>query len=166
MLHIQSSRKLHWVGRYTPCDMIRMDFRDRIRQVLEERGVSARDISLQAGSDSMLNKLLNPEKRGGIKFPTIARIEAVAHALEVSPAWLAFGEGRRLTESELREMVQIAVEDIQIGMSIEEIREVVASTLHEQLETALAELPEQDSSDAGSARGRDAGSSSATSGDA
>jgi len=93
-----------------------------------------RSVSLAAGSDSLIYKVLNPEKRGGIKSVTIDKAMAIANALGVSPAWLAFGDdGVDLSEDVLREMVETAVSEIQPGMKIGQIRSAVASSLHAQL---------------------------------
>lgn len=115
-----------------------MDFRDRIRSVIAEKHLSVREVSLRAGSDSMLSKVLNPEKRGGIKSPTIDKLEDIARALGVAPGWLAYGDVSKLSEPALQEMVETAVEEIQAGMRIEEIRRTVASALRDQLALHLA----------------------------
>lgn len=99
----------------------------------------------------MLSKLLNPDKRGGIKSPTIDKLELIAHALGVSPGWLAFGDVGKISGQDLREMAETAVEEIQAGMRIEEIRNTVASALRDQLALHLAVGAGSDISDEASA---------------
>jgi len=137
MLHTTSSSILHWVNGYTPCEIDGVDFRDRINLVLKQNSWSKREVSMRAGSDSMLHKVLNPEKKGGIKYPTIEKIEAIAEALRVSPAWLAFGDGPEISEETLKEMADYAASEIQPGLSIAQIRSSVASALREQLALRL-----------------------------
>lgn len=133
-----------------------MDFRDRIRSVIAEKKLSVRQVSMKAGSDSMLSKLLNPEKSGGIKSPTIDKLEVIAAALGVSPGWLAYGDVSQISEPDLREMVENAVEEIQAGMRIEEIRNTVASALRDQLALHLAVGAGSDTSGEENAPGKSA----------
>lgn len=165
MLHTQSSSILHWVKSYTACEFVLMDFRDRIRSVLSEKSLSVREVSLRAGSDSMLSKVLNPDKRGGIKSPTIDKLEEIARALGVNPGWLAFGDVSKISGQDLREMVENAVEEIQAGMRIEEIRNTVASALRDQLALHLAVGADPDSQAEASAPDKSAQPLAPTNGD-
>lgn len=149
--------------RYLACEIAAMDFRDRIKKVLADKDLSVREVSVRAGSDSMLHKILNPEKRGGIRYPSIDKIEAVADALEVSPGWLAFGEGDTLTDELLQAMADEAVSEVRPGMTIGQIRRVVASALHEQLKLHLVVEGVQRTSDGATAPGKGALSPDATS---
>jgi transcriptional regulator with XRE-family HTH domain len=66
-----------------------MDVRDRIRKILEERGLTARGVSLEAGlSDSMLHKFLTGQTRS----ITVDNLEKLANALGVSLRYLMFGD--------------------------------------------------------------------------
>ena len=58
-----------------------MDFRDRIKAVINERPeLTVRKVSLEAGlSDSALHKLLT----GSTKSPTLETLEKLAYALDV-----------------------------------------------------------------------------------
>lgn len=70
-------------------DNQRMDVRDRINSILEEKGLSSREVSLKAGlSDSMLNKFLTHQT----KSITVDNLEKIAKALEVSFRHLMFGD--------------------------------------------------------------------------
>lgn len=67
-----------------------MDMRERIKAVLEEKGLSVRRASMAAGmSDSMLHKFLN----GGTDSMTVKNAEGLAAALDVDSAWLMTGRG-------------------------------------------------------------------------
>jgi transcriptional regulator with XRE-family HTH domain len=67
-----------------------VDIRDRIRAVLDEKGLSARKVSLDAGlSDSALHKFLT----GSTDSLTLKTVDKIADALGVDPRWLAYGEG-------------------------------------------------------------------------
>lgn len=66
-----------------------MDVRARIRQILDEKSLSVRKVSLDAGmSDSMLHKYLTGQTRS----ITVDNLEGVARALGVSMRFLWFGE--------------------------------------------------------------------------
>jgi transcriptional regulator with XRE-family HTH domain len=66
-----------------------MDLRDRIREKIEESGLTERSASLAAGlSDSMLNKFLS----GQTKSITIDNLEKIAAALETTVRYLLYGE--------------------------------------------------------------------------
>ena len=71
--------------------------RDRLAQILQERGLSARKVSLEAGlSDSLLQKFLT----GQIKSLRTNTVEAIAGALDVSPQQLMFGNFELVQENE------------------------------------------------------------------
>jgi transcriptional regulator with XRE-family HTH domain len=65
-------------------------FRDRLVHAREARGFSTRHLGnlsgLSAGSVSALEVKTDPD-------PRLSTVVALAAALEVRPAWLAFGEG-------------------------------------------------------------------------
>jgi transcriptional regulator with XRE-family HTH domain len=67
----------------------RMDVRSRIQAILDERGLSARSVSLEAGlSDSMLHKFLTSKTQS----ITVETLEKIAKALGVSLRHLMFGD--------------------------------------------------------------------------
>lgn len=67
-----------------------MDIRERIRAVIDRKGLSVRKVSLAAGlSDSALHKFLS----GSTNSPTLETVDKLADALGVDPRWLAYGEG-------------------------------------------------------------------------
>ncbi|MFT4056730.1 MAG: hypothetical protein QM681_19655 [Novosphingobium sp.] len=113
----------------------------------------------------MLSKVLNPDKRGGIKSPTIDKLEDIARALGVAPGWLAYGDVSKLSEPALQEMVETAVEEIQAGMRIEEIRRTVASALRDQLALHLAVGANPGTSDEASAHDKSVPPHAPTNGD-
>lgn len=165
-LHNGSSSNLHWALTLALCENQDVDFRDRIRLALGNSKESMRQASLRAGSDSLIHKVLNPDKRGGIKWPTIDKMEGIARALKVSPGWLAYGEKTEISAEVLSEAVDTAAEEIQAGMNIAQIRQAVASALREQLELHLAVGAGQGTSDGASAPDKLAQSRAPTSEDA
>lgn len=70
-----------------------MSLTDRLQQALDRSGRSARDVSLRAGLGStFISELFrNPDRS-----PTIAKMEAIARALGVDPAWLISGASDRV----------------------------------------------------------------------
>jgi len=65
-----------------------MDVRDRIREIIERKGLTLRGVSLAAGlSDSMLHKFLS----GRTKSITVDNLEYIAQALDVSLHYLLLG---------------------------------------------------------------------------
>lgn len=59
--------------------------------------------------------------------------------LKTTAEWLIFGAGSAtISEDALREMVDTALSEMQPGMTIAEIRPLVASNLHGQLERVLS----------------------------
>lgn len=62
----------------------------RLRQLRQELGLSLREVGRRAGSSAAAVRSLE----AGV-VPTVATLEAVAEALCVSPAWLAFGLGSK-----------------------------------------------------------------------
>lgn len=66
-----------------------MDARARIQAILDEKGLSARKVSLDAGlSDSMLHKFLTFQTQS----ITVDNLEKIAKALGVSLRHLMFGD--------------------------------------------------------------------------
>ncbi len=59
----------------------------RLRTVRQERGLTMRALARLAG----LTDTAVRSTESGTSVPTVATVEAFAHALAVSPAWLAFG---------------------------------------------------------------------------
>jgi transcriptional regulator with XRE-family HTH domain len=113
-----------------------VNIRARIQKVIDEHeGWTLRAVSLRAGSDSLVHKILNPEKRGGIKSPTLEKVEALAKALEVDPAWLAFGREPAPipSEDELSRMIARAMAELPVGVTYEDYPTAVSSNLREQL---------------------------------
>lgn len=67
-----------------------MDVRTRLKAAIEEKGTSARAVSLKAGlSDSMVHKFLT----GATNSLTLDTVNKIARALEVDEVWLTYGEG-------------------------------------------------------------------------
>lgn len=61
----------------------------RLREVRKARGLSMRELARQAAASVVLVR----STECGASLPNLARLEALAKALGVSPAWLAYGEG-------------------------------------------------------------------------
>ncbi len=82
-----------------------MDFRDRIRQRLEELDKKVTPTSLEAGlSATYLRKLLKNTDQS----PSIEALEAIAKALETTTEWLLYGrEGDKDMDSDLKKVVSI-----------------------------------------------------------
>jgi hypothetical protein len=112
--------------------------RQRIRERIAEEGhLTMRNVSLAAfGSDSALHKFLT----GANKSIKLDNLASVADALDTPLATILFGkqESRAISEGELRSLVDDALSEIQLGMSLAEIRPAVAASLHEQLERVLS----------------------------
>lgn len=70
---------------------------------------------------------------GTNKSLTLETVNKLADPLKTTEQWLLFGDDEPVSEDALREMAETAVEEIQVGMRIEEIRNAVASALHAQL---------------------------------
>ena len=62
----------------------------RVAAARRGRGLSRRGLSLGAGLSQAITGQI---ERGDIVSPGTATIEALAHALDVDPAWLAWGTG-------------------------------------------------------------------------
>ena len=137
-LHTTSSSILRWVNSYTVCEIALVDFRDRIREALAANPkATMRSVSLAAGSDSMLSKIMNPEKKGGIRHPSIEKMEAIARALGVSPSWLVYGEGPAdpiPDADELARMIERAMAELPVGVTYADYPDAVAASLRAQLE--------------------------------
>jgi transcriptional regulator with XRE-family HTH domain len=68
---------------------MRNDLINRIKQKLQEKGMSARHVSLAAGlSETALRDLLDNSNQS----PKVETLKKYAEVLDVSPGWLAFGE--------------------------------------------------------------------------
>lgn len=65
----------------------------RVQHRLNDLHRSARAVSLAAGMSPDAIRDLGRPKRGKLTSPTIETIEKLAHALDVTPEWLAFGAG-------------------------------------------------------------------------
>ena len=63
----------------------------RLRAAREAAGVTRAELGRAAATSGTV--VLNVEEGRSRKSPSIATIEALADALSLSPAWLAFGEG-------------------------------------------------------------------------
>lgn len=64
------------------------DWRDRLRQAMEEAGFSMKRLSLKAGrGESFVRDLVNRDRT-----PSIENLKAIADALGVSPNWLLSGD--------------------------------------------------------------------------
>lgn len=85
-------------------------FSERLEQALERKGVRASDVSQSAGvSETMLSHWRNG-RRGRDVSCRCDSLFAVAKALEVSPAWLAYGESpaQPLTEVDQADLDTLA----------------------------------------------------------
>jgi transcriptional regulator with XRE-family HTH domain len=79
-----------------------MDVRERIRATIAERKTTPRAVSLKAGlSDSMVHKFLT----GATTSLTLDTVDKIAAALQVDPAWLAYGEGTPDLATDIAEIV-------------------------------------------------------------
>lgn len=74
---------------------VSMDLAERVKFARERRGLSQRGLAARAGLSCGYLSIL--ENRGHIKRPRACTVELLAIALEVPPAWLAFGVGRMPT---------------------------------------------------------------------
>jgi transcriptional regulator with XRE-family HTH domain len=63
----------------------------RLRTAREAAGVTRAELGRAAGTSGTV--VLNVEDGRSRKSPSVATVEALADALALSPAWLAFGEG-------------------------------------------------------------------------
>ncbi len=76
----------------------------RLEQLREHRGLSKLALGERAG---IAGSALFPIEIGRVS-PSVATIEAVAKALDVSPCWLAFGEGASPLEDAERATAEAA----------------------------------------------------------
>ena len=91
----------------------------------------------------------------------------LAGVLGTTEEWILFGSpADRLSEDDVLEMVGVAFEELQPGMTLGEIRPAVASALHGQIKLRLAGGEVRSIEDARSARATGAQSPAATSQDA
>jgi len=130
--------------------------RDRIKQQIEARAdLTVRNVSLAIGSDSALHKFLTGAN-ASIKLETVSNI---ADAIGVSLPWLLFGaevESNEATVSEgqIAAIASRALDEIQAGMPLAEIRPAVEATLRAQLGLVLSgQLARPTRQDASSAPG-------------
>lgn len=101
MLRITSSSILHYPQAEWLAHNGGMDVRTRLKAALEEKGVSARKVSLDAGlSDSMVHKFIT----GATASLTLDTLNKIAKALGVDPIWLAYGEGDPEAASEIADI--------------------------------------------------------------
>lgn len=109
--------------------------RQRIKSVIDaDDELSLRSVSLASGSDSWLHKFMTSD--ASMK---LTQAEKLADALGVSADWLLFGEREAsLSADAVQQMIDTALEEIQPGMSLAEIRRAAASALHAQLERHLS----------------------------
>ena len=77
-------------GECAPVEMLRAEgVGDRLRAVRQSRNLSMRALA----RDGALTETTVRATESGKTIPTIATVEALAKALTVSPAWLAYGAG-------------------------------------------------------------------------
>lgn len=70
---------------------------------------------------------------------TLDTVQKLEEPLGVSAEWILFGgAGVGLSAERIQQMVSEALDELQPGMSIAEIRQNVSSVLHDQLSLALA----------------------------
>lgn len=116
------------------------EIRSRISSTIEARDdLTVRGVSLAIGSDSLLHKFLSGANKS-IKLETIA---AIADAMDVTLSWLLFGAELGPSETvlsgrQLDAIADRALDEIQPGMSLAEIRPAVAAALRAQLELVLS----------------------------
>lgn len=113
--------------------------RSRLRARLKDMGLSLTGVWLKKhgiGQTTLRNFL-----DGMTQSLTVDTVAKLAEPLETSELWILFGDSEdapAVSEDALREMAETAVEEIQLGMGIGEIRSAVASALHEQLALHLS----------------------------
>ena len=74
-----------------------MEISDRIRQLIENKGVTSYKISVDTGiSQAMLSRILS----GNTKKPQCSTVKILAKYFNVSPEWLLTGEGDMHTTPE------------------------------------------------------------------
>lgn len=69
---------------------------ERLRTAREARGMSMRELAVKAG---LSNEMVGLTEDGDT-VPLVSSCEALAVALDVSPGWLAFGDGEDFTASD------------------------------------------------------------------
>lgn len=95
---------------------------------------------------------------------TLDTVLKLAGPLKTTPEWMIFGDqpARAVTEDDLQSMVNDALSEMKPGMSIAEIRPLVASSLHGQLARVLSGQTVRDQAGKQSARGKGAQSGAPT----
>lgn len=124
----------HYADMAIDHDMIRQRIRQRIDQ---EAGLSMRNVSIAAfGSDSALHKFLNRSNES-IRLINLA---SIADVIGVDLSWLLFGpRDQPISGDVVQQMIDNALEEIQPGMSLAEIRRAAASALHAQIKLHLSD---------------------------
>ena len=122
---------------------------ERIKQRLSETGKSMRQASIDAGlSESTVSQSL----RKPLHSQTLATIEKLAHGLETSAAWLAYGVGdfkdRICDANQLcidRGLFRQVIEFVLVHEGVEKDRAaVISDILPEALEGSLFDAVERD----------------------
>lgn len=118
--------------------------RDRIRFMFEKR-----QLKITGNWDEghpISRSTVRHFLEGRSQSTTLDTISKLAIILDTSEDWILFGDRSvgltedQVDEQTLSEMIGLAIEELQPGMSYAEIRQAVSSNLHEQLRLRLADV--------------------------
>lgn len=91
-----------------PCDagggLLSAGLPNRLLELREEKGLSRLELGRLSGTSHTFVR----DTETGATVPTIANVEALAKALNVSPCWLAYGVGERALPARRRSAAQVA----------------------------------------------------------
>lgn len=165
-LHDRSSRIRHSEAGDSPWhqwDVIDQDaIRARLRQRFDHLGLSVTGVWLKRdhgiGQTTIRNFL-----DGDTKSLTVDTVSRLAEPLKTSEDWILFGNrDQSLSGDVVQQMIDNALEEIQPGMSLAEIRRAAASALHAQIKLHLSDGANQAIGDEASVRDTGAQSPSPT----
>lgn len=136
-------------------DMLDLDaIRRRLVSALKEKGyaLTGKDIQSAGIGQTTLRNFMDGSSRS-MTLETLAKLD---NELGIDAGWLLFGPAEAQTTEidadALSGMVELALDELQPGMTFAEIRPAVAANLHEQLRRALSVGVAADRADGGSAR--------------
>lgn len=142
-IHASSSTIIHSLRERLPWhqfDMLDVDaVRERLTRALSEKGIAPTGKRVQAAGigQTTLRNFLDGSSRS-ITLETLAKLDS---ELEIDAAWLLFGPPSHrppISSEVLDEMVQVALGELQPGMSYAEIQPAVAASLNAQLGRVLS----------------------------
>ncbi|MBM3333183.1 hypothetical protein FJY63_00825 [Candidatus Sumerlaeota bacterium] len=110
--------------------------RQRIQAIIDaDKDLSVRSVSIASGSDSWLHKFMTSD--ASMK---LVQLNKLAEALGVSSEWLLFGNQERaeISDAQIDQLTAIALDEIQPGAPLSEIRTAVAGALRAQLARVLS----------------------------